>query len=253
MGPLFGRMDIGAAVAAAPLVDSLDPDPWALPDAHVLQVSYEVEAEAALGLTPPALHPSIPPYATFGVTSFPESPVGPFTLAQVRLVARAGIRPRGVLLGAYTDSRDAADALRRRWGYRVDVADVHLTARHDTVRGTVRVGGRLVLDMAIREPQSIGGADLMLIDNLHLVRVASDGGAGVLVQVDPEYAIHAADRGRPVLDVFDGEAFHTGGLLRPVSPVVALACRADTDLPRPRFALDPVQPATRGGRRLATV
>ncbi|MEL6983052.1 MAG: hypothetical protein AAFO29_11565, partial [Actinomycetota bacterium] len=84
--PLFGTLDLDTALADAPTVGGLSPEPWNLPGAETLQVSYEVAEDPALAITPPALHPSIPPYATFSVCRFPESPVGAFTLAMVRLI-----------------------------------------------------------------------------------------------------------------------------------------------------------------------
>ena len=106
--PLYGTLDIDAALKDAPTVENLTPDTWNLPGAYVLQVSYEVAEAPALELTPPSLHPSIPPYATFSFVRFPESPAGPFTLSMVRLIVRSGIRPRALLLAAQTDNPDAA-------------------------------------------------------------------------------------------------------------------------------------------------
>ena len=248
--PVFGRADVDALLAAAPVVPDLRPTPWELPEAELLQATFEVVEGPALDLTPPALHPSIPPYAAYSVTRFPDSPVGPFQLAQVRLVCRAGIRPRGFLLGAVCDSAEAAAALRRSWGYRVEVGEVELSARHDRVRGTARLGGRVVLDVTMEDGEPIGSGDLQLLDNLHLVRLGEDDTAGALIQVDPEYAIHRAERGRPRLPTFDGEAFGTGGRLQAHFPIVAFTCQADTDLPAVRFVLDPRRPAFEGTRRV---
>ncbi len=266
--PLFGTLDLDAALPTAPVVDGLDPEPLALPGAGILQVSFEVAEAPALALTPPGLHPSIPPYATFSVCRFPDSPVGPFTLAMVRLIVRAGIRPRGLLITAATDSADAADALRRGWGYAVTVVDdVSLSRRHNRIAGTVTIGGEVVLDVALDDPEPVAGSDLELFDNLHLVRVAGDdgpdGAAGpegergengvdgraLIVQVDPGYEYRDADRGAARLDRHHGEAIGSAGI-DPVYPVVAVACTADMTLGPPRFVIDPTKPAVQGTTRL---
>ena len=88
--PVFGKQDVEAAAARAPLMTGLDTDAWELKGAETLQLSFEVAEEPAEWLIPPALHPSVPPYATLTVARYPDSPVGPFALAQVRLVVRAG-------------------------------------------------------------------------------------------------------------------------------------------------------------------
>ena len=149
--PVFGKQDVQAAAARAPLMSGLDTDPWELKDAEILQLSFEVVEEPAEWLAAPALHPSIPPYATLSVARFPDSPVGPYALAQVRLVVRAGIRPRAYMIGAYTDSEQAVAALRMRWGFPLELATVSLQARHDRVIGRVERDGQTILDMGGRE------------------------------------------------------------------------------------------------------
>ena len=250
--PRFGTLDVAAAVGDAPVVASLDAPSWELPDVQLLQVNWEVDDETALQLTPPALHPSIPPYASFVAGRYPVSPVGPFTLAQVRLVVRAGVRPRALALGAVCDSEEAVRALREHWGYPVQLGEVTYVTRHDQVRATATVGGRTVVDMAIHDPEVIGGSDLMTFDNLHLVRLgAGADGEGALVQIDPEYAIHQADRGRPSVRLPDPEALGMRGLLQLQAPIVGFALRADTDLVPVRFRVDPNRPAIEGTTRIA--
>ena len=247
--PRFGTLDVAAALPHAPHVLSLDGPSWELPDAQFIQVNWEVEDEPALALTPPALHPSIPPYASFFAGRYPVSPVGAFTLAQVRLVVRAGIRPRGLCLGAVCDSAAAAEALAENWGYPVQVGEVSFQARHDQVRAAARLEGREVLELAIRDPEVIAGSDLMTFDNLHLVRLG-ESEEGVILQIDPEYAIHQADRGRPVVRLPDPDALGMGGALRLLSPIVGFAIRADTDLVPVRFRMDPTKPAIEGTTRV---
>lgn len=245
--PLFGTLDLDTALATAPTVDGFNPEPWDLPGAETLQVSYEVTEGPALTVTPPGLHPSIPPYATFSVCRFPESPVGPFTLGMVRLIVRAGIRPRGLLMKAFTDSAAAAEGLGRGWGYDVSVADVALSRRHDRITGSVVVDGQMAMEAILDNPQPVAGSDLELFDNLHLVNV--EGGEPSIVQVDPGYEYQTADRGEARLERFDAAALGLSGI-EPVYAVVAVACVADMTLAAPRFVIDPTTPAVQGTRRL---
>jgi hypothetical protein len=245
--PLFGTLDLQTALTSAPTVDRLDPETWELPGAQVLQVTYEVREAPALAVTPPGLHPSIPPYAAFSVLRFPESPVGSFHLAMVRLIVRAGIRPRGLLLAAFTENEQAAAALEHGWGYKIGTAGVTMLRRHDRVRGTVSIGDAVVLDVSLRDPEPIAGSDLELFDSLHLAKVA--GQDPVIVQVDPTYAYKAADRGGADLTTFDPEALGITGI-EPVYKLIAVTCEADVELAAPRFVLDPTVPAYQGTRRL---
>jgi hypothetical protein len=250
--PAFGKLDVHAAVARAPLMTGFDTEAWELKGAEILQLSFEVVEEPAEWLIPPALHPSIPPYATLSVARFPSSPVGPFALAQVRLVVRAGIRPRGYLLGAYTDSEKAAPELRARWGFTVGLGTITLQARHDRVIGLVVRDGQTILNMELENPEQISGADITYLDNLHLARVMENGKeTPIIVQVDPEYVFQNASRGRPHLLSLQTEAWGGNGHLQCTTAITATYTRCDTDLPKLRFALNPLVPAIQGSRRLA--
>ncbi len=253
--PLFGTLDVASALADAPTMADLAPDTWTLPGVEVVQVSYEVDEAAALAVTPPACHPSIPPYATFSILSCPESPHGPFNLSMVRLIVRAGIRPRGLLLAAHTDNPAVARALASGWGYRVAEAEVGFSRRYGTIGGTVTIGAETALDVRLEDPEPVAGTDLELFDNLHLTRLTPNGGGGVepeavIVQVDPTYHYHSADRGRADLAVFRPDLLGVSGV-DPVYRVVAVACRADLELTAPRFVMDPEVPAVQGTRRLS--
>jgi hypothetical protein len=248
--PINGTLDVSAALTAALSVDSLQPDPWDLPGVRLVHVSMEIDEDAALAATPPSMHPSVPPYATFTVLDVPESPVGPFGLAQVRIIARAGIRPRGFLIGAVCNSADAIAGLDAGWGFGAQQGDVTLSTRHDRWAGTVVRDGVTILEAVCRDPQVINGGDVDLIASLHLVRYE---GEGAIEQVDPEYVYHDTNRGAAELPTFDPAAWGSGPLrssVRPTSPNVAVAALVDTDMPTPRFVMDPVEPAISGTKRL---
>ena len=63
-------------------------------DVDILQVLYEVRVADREALVPPALNPTIPPVISFLVYRAKDSAFGPFALAQLRLTARSGVRPR---------------------------------------------------------------------------------------------------------------------------------------------------------------
>jgi len=249
--PFSGTQDVQAAAARVPLLKGFDTEVWELPGAEILQLTFEVVEGPALELLPPALHPSIPPYAMLSVARYPQSPVGPFALAQVRLVGRAGVRPRGYLLGAYTDSEKAAAELRARWGFTVDLATISLDPRHDRIIGRVQRAGQPILEMDLQAPEQISGADVTYPDGLNLTRATQNGTEKpVLIQVDPEYVFHHAQRGRPHIISFQADAWGGDGKLRCTNPITATFTRCDTDLPKLRFALDPTVPGARGRIRL---
>lgn len=247
--PHFGSQDIkGAAVST---LESLQPKAWAMPGASMLQVTFEIEEEPADALIAPALHPSIPPYAAFNILRAPESPVGPFALAELRVVARAGIRPRGYLVSSFASTQEAATALASQWGFGAEVAEVSLQSRHDRWVGRVERDGEVLLHIELEDPEPVAPGDVPLFSNLHLVRApAETGGDEVLIiQVDTGYEIARAERGRPELLEFDLVELLADGL-NPTDPMVAVAFDADADFSPLRFAMDPMLPAVQGTRRL---
>src|SRR5262249_21369287 len=130
--PLFGELAVESVAQRLPVLTSLDIEAWALPRAEILQLGFEI-AGASRALLPRAIHPAIPPYATWLVTRYPESPVGPFTLAQCRLMGRAGAHPRGFVLGAVASTPGAVRALRDGWGLPAVLGGIALQRYHDRV------------------------------------------------------------------------------------------------------------------------
>lgn len=247
--PLFGELLVAAVAPRLPRLPHLDVEAWTLPRAEILQLAWEVD-DGTRALLPRAMHPAIPPYATVVVTRYPESPVGPFTLAQVRLMGRAGAHPRGVVLGAVASTEEAAEALRTGWGFPVTAGAVAWHRYHDRVAVTVERGGERILDVALVNPEVISGGDVQYIHGVILAQVVDDGRPRpLLVQVDPHYTFHTAERGRPAAARFEGAAWNAGAL-RLRHPISATVTTCDTDLPRIRFVMDPEIPVVQGTRRI---
>jgi hypothetical protein len=247
--PTFGALELATVTARVPTVRDLDTEPWSLPRAEILHLAFEIP-RAMGALLPRAMHPAIPPYATILVSRYPESPVGPFALAQVRLMGRAGAHPRGLVLGAVASTPDAARELAARWGVPAVPGSVTLTRRHDRVMATVTREGATILDCAVVNPEPISGGDVQYIHTVTLAHAPLDGRVTpVLVQVDPRYTFHKAERGRPEVRVLETGAWNAGAL-RLQNPIAATFCTCDTDLPRIRFVMDPEIPVIKGTRKI---
>ncbi len=248
--PLYGTLDLTTKSASLPTMRDLETEAWALPRAEMLQVLVEAPRATTEGLLPKAMHPALPAYVIFAVTHYSESPVGPFTLAVMRLGSRAGAHPRGFVLGAVASTVDAARELKARWGFPVEAGTVKLVRRHDRIGGVVERDGKRVLDCALIDPEAIAGTDVQYINWVTAANAPLDGAVSpMLVQVDPKYTIHKAERGRPEVKAFEGAAWNAGAL-RLGDPIVATCCTVDTDLPRIRFVMDPLKPVFQGTRKI---
>jgi hypothetical protein len=250
--PLAGRMDTAAFAARnAREVQGFTTPAWRLPGARILNVHYEIDNETVADLLPVALRPAIPAWAVFNVTQYPESPVGPFALAEIRIGSRAGVRPRGFVLRSYVDSATAARELAERWGYPTVTGKVYLRAFHDRVvaRVTTATGG-LALEMEMIDREPISGADIQYNSSMHLARNQADHQL-VIVQVDPEWTFQKVERGRPHIIQLDSEAWGAGSVLRADYPISASFAACDITLGRIRYICDPTVDAFRGTTAVA--
>ncbi len=248
--PLTGSRDLSMLAGDAPLMPTLETEPVTLEGVEVLQVMEEIDDAAMTALLPPALHPTIPPTLTAVFWRVRISPWGPFELAQVRIGCRAGARPRALLLRAYCSSEAAADALAKGWGFPVIPGDVRMRRYYDRMVGRVEAGGRTVLEAQLVDPEAISGADIQYIANLNLARVERNGTVQLrLVQFDPEYVFHRAERGRPELGAFDAAAWNVPGAV-PDWPISASYALCDIELPRIRYLVDPAKPPLQAVERL---
>jgi hypothetical protein len=154
------------------------------------------------------------------------------------------------VLRSYVNNEAAAKELAARWGYPVAAGEVSVVVRHDRVIGRAAVGGKTVLEIEEVDRDSISGNDIQYIASMHLCRNKGDAKA-VLVQVDPEYTFHRAERGRPRVVTLDAAAFRADNHLKVAWPIAATYAVADVTLPKLRYACDPELPALQGTTKVA--
>ncbi len=250
--PLAGSLDIRPLIEGAPEV-VLDDRELRVDDADILQVLYEVRVEDREALVPPALNPTVPPVISFLVYQAKESEFGPFALAQLRLTARSGVRPRCYLISARCDNAALADVLASSWGFRVTPASIALRRFHDRVDCAVRDDGAsgTVLEVSLVDPVPVTGHDVQYPPGMHLARIRrEDVLMPRIVQVDSEYEFRRADRGRPELRVFDAAAWGDARL-DPYLPVSASFAACDMTIGNVRYICNPDIPASEGTEKVS--
>jgi Acetoacetate decarboxylase (ADC) len=250
--PRAGHMEVSRFVTGATVreINGYKTEAWNLKGAQTLNIYYEIDNHTIEDLIPVAARPSIPAYGIFNVVHYPESPVGPFTIAEVRIGCRAGVRPRGFTLRSYVSTEAAANELASRWGYPAVPGDVYLRAFHDRVVGRVKTGGKTILEMEMIDRDFIAGNDIQYVSNMHLARNKEDGKL-VIIQVDPEWTFIKAERGRPHIISLDSQAWDAGDVLRADYPISASYTVTDVTLSPIRYILDPNQDAFKGTTKLA--
>jgi hypothetical protein len=250
MPPRYGTLNLQEWAKGVSTIAGYKTEPWVLKGAQILELHFEIADEPADALLPKTMHPSIPEYAIFNITTYPDSPVGKFSVGEVRIAGRTGVRPRGFVLRSFCDSEAARRELSSRWGYPVAPGEVKLTLRHDRVVGQISAEGRPALEIELIDREVISGGDVQFIASMHLARNKDDQKL-VLVQVDPEYVFSKADRGRPRLILLDNDAFRAGKHLQPANPISACFMIGDVTLPKLRYICDPELPAMQGTTKIA--
>jgi hypothetical protein len=249
--PLAGSLDIRPLLSGSPEVVLDDEAELRVDDVDILQVLYEVRVADRESLVPPALNPTIPPVVSFLVYRAKDSAFGPFALAQVRLTARSGVRPRAYLVSARCDNTALSSVLARSWGFRVTPGEVALRRFHDRVDCVVTDGGRAILDVSLIDPVPVTGHDVQYPPGMHLGRVER-GGVWVprIVQVDSEYEFRRADRGRPSLTSFDPSAWGDERLVPDIAVSASFAA-CDMTIANVRYICNPDIPASEGTEKVS--
>ena len=243
---LTGTADPGALALGAPTLAGFGTEPLKLHGVETFSVFCEIEREGSDALLPPGLHPTVPPAVTWLVQRVAESPWGAFSLAQCRIECRSGLRPRGFLRGGVADRADAAAGLAERWGYALRPGEIRLDRAYDRIRAAVHVAGEEVLCAELRDPMPLGSADAYYVANVNLAHTPH----GLrLVQVDPEFEIERAERGRPVIEHFIPAAWNADGV-RPSYPVSGSFTVAAVTLPALRYVCRPDVLAFEGTERV---
>jgi Acetoacetate decarboxylase (ADC) len=243
---ISGTADPAALAAGAPLVASLAREPLACHECEVLQVVYEVRGDARQAMLPPALHPVNPPAITLTVLKVGASEVGPFTVAETRIVCRSGVRSRGFHVSCFVQGTKAGQVLADCWGYRVREAEVELSRRYHGTSAVVRRDGAELLDVRMRAPQALSAADVQFTDTMHLTRTPT---GCRLVQVERAYDVTEAQRGEPSVVAFDGAAWGEPRLC-PSHPVSAVSLAAEVTIRPIRYVCRPDVNALEGTERV---
>ena len=249
--PLAGSLDIRPLLSGSPEVVLDDGAQLRVDDVDILQVLYEVRVTDRESLVPPALNPTIPPVVSFLVYRAKESEFGPFALAQVRLTARSGVRPRAYLVSARCDNPALSSLLARSWGFRVTPGEIALRRFHDRVDCVVSDARRTTLDVSLIDPVPVTGHDVQYPPGMHLARVERDGvWVPRIVQVDSEYEFRRADRGRPSLASFDPSAWGDERLVPDIAVSASFAA-CDMTITNVRYICNPDIPASEGTEKVS--
>jgi hypothetical protein len=209
----------------APSLSAPATEPVVLAGAEVVQAVFEHAGSGGAAFLPSTLVPTIPTLVTLLAVRVPDGPRGGFTMAQVRISCRSGVRARALAVATAVDADvDTIEWLAAGWGLGGQAGPVAVERRYDRV--DVRAPW---FDVALTGPRPIGVGDVQYVTGLH--PVDGDRLAQVELYVTPE----RVERGRPVLHRFTAPDTAPG--LAPRSPVAATAAVGTLRLPVLRFVI----------------
>lgn len=235
--PLTELLDHAATMA------SFDAAEATFPDAVVFQAMCEIAVAGRQSSLPSGLHPTNPPTLVVQAWRCPVSPWGPFSMAQLRVGCRSGLRPRGMVQGCVVDNADAAGALASGWGFPTRVGAVRLDVGYHEVVLSVAIDGRDVASLHALAPVPLDPADVSYATTVVLARTPR---GERLVQVDTDLAVTRAERlrlQRPMVDAA-GAGVHPSVVV--THPVAASVSRGALTLHRLRYVSRPEELAFTG-------
>ena len=234
----YGTGDVKAWLADAPSIKTLKPEAWTLKGVRTMEARCEIKTAPGDLLVPPSLRPCMPAYCSIVVSRIPDSPVGPFGLAEVRVAARVGPRPTFFLLNSFCDNEAARKELSSRWGYRVAAGEVAIRNEHYRAVGTVTAGGKQVMEFLLSEREPLPGTRF---NQLPTVNLCTLDGKPILAGLSIESNFSDNDKGNQHITL-DTAAWHAPGL-RLLNPTAATVGVTDWTLGHIEFTVDTAQPA----------
>jgi hypothetical protein len=241
---LVGTAPVDELLAHVATMPSLDTETVTLAGAEVLQAMFELRVAGREAALPAGLHPVNPPTFVVQILRCPDTPWGPCTIAQGRVGARSGLRPRGHVQTCVCDNDAAVEALRTGWGFPAQLGAVHLHRRFDGTDAEVDVDGATVLALHATDPEPLGNGDVAYSTG---VTLAGTPRGLRLVQVEYEVDATRAERLRLApLRAFDATALGVHPSVDPWYPVAASIALGSVTLLPIRYVCRPDELAFTG-------
>jgi len=232
---LSGRADPESLAAGAPTLADFAAAAVVLPDTEVLQVLFEIKTDPVTDILPAGLHPTSPGIVSWLAYACEQSPWGPMRLVQTRIECRSGNRPRAMLVSGVCDNEAARKALVTGFGYRLQPGEIDLRRGYDGADLAVRVDGREILALELRDPTLLPKDVVQFVSGMHPAHTPN---GFRLVQVDADHETTRSERATPRLRGFESVAWDEARI-EPLYPVAGAICLAEVTIQPLRYVCKP--------------
>ena len=229
----------------APLYPAM---PWAMPDARIIKLAFEVGTDFVRQTLPAGLARSTPPYGTLLVYDVPDSPFGPYRMAAQTLACRYRNFARVYVLQAVVDNPVALAALREVWSYPAAPGTVEITDGEGEVSGTVAAPGGAGLAAFTLTGIEGAEAERVVIDGELTARVpprfsTADEEPVRLVQVNRAFALRDPTRARFSVEFTSAGDRYPWGAVPVTNLIIAIDTKADLEYTPTEHVLDYFPPS----------
>jgi hypothetical protein len=197
---MTGTLDVASRADRLSPAKGLAGGPLALEGVQIVHATFELLMDETLQFLPPTVHPSIPGHLSVLVVRSPAGALGPFSVAQIRLGCRAGVKRRAFCLAAVADNPLAARTLATDFGFPCGLGGVVVQIRHHRASVAVDIDGLPVLELTVTRTRPLEGPAVTYPATLNLT-AGPDGPR--LLQVDSDVELGPVERGVPHLTHLD--------------------------------------------------
>jgi len=224
-----------AAAAATATIETFSAETVQFGGVECFQAIAEMRNSAREAALPSGLHPTVPPGISLQGWNVATSPWGPFSMANVRVTCRSGVRARGFMVGAVVSTEVATAGLRSTFGIPARLGDVRLRRSYHGVDLAVQIDQQVLASVSALDPEPMSNDDVQYTGTLTLAHTPQ----GLrLVQVEAQHLNSRVERLTARINEFDGAAWGQP-LLDPYFVVSASVAVAEVELPAVRFVCDP--------------
>ena len=175
--------------------------PWAIGEAIVQHITYEIPVINARRNLPDVVTRSAPTYGRVSVIDRADSPIGPYREALLMVGCRVGMIPAFYVVDAVVNSEAARVAIAAHWKYLARVAEINVERSTDAITSSFDAGDGLTVTL---HSPTTDAAAVAIVRYDPLLVVQPSNGSGAATEIPCEHDVRQAWLSRASTLSYDG-------------------------------------------------